>query len=100
MIAVEVVKTHRLFLNIPEQILGPRIPESENESLLRIGPDAVKDILEHFAHSYSGQKGKGGKSKDVQLVWEFGGTKVKVKSHEAGSGNVISPCFDAIQCRH
>jgi hypothetical protein len=40
-------------------------------------------VLEHFSIGGSGF----GKTKDLQLVWQFGPTKVKVKSVEVGKGS-------------
>ncbi|KAF9227406.1 hypothetical protein BS17DRAFT_727635 [Gyrodon lividus] len=72
----DIVKTHRLPLLIPTSLLSPGVPESKNESRLKIGPRAIKDITEHFS---SGR----GMRNDPQLVWTFGDTDVDVKSLES-----------------
>lgn len=71
-----IVKTHRLALLIPNSLLSPGVPDSQNESHLTIGPRAVRDITEHFP------SGRSMKS-DPQLVWTFGETDVDVKSLES-----------------
>lgn len=71
-----IVKTHRLPLLIPNSLLSPGVPDSQNESHLTIGPRAIRDITEHFP---SGRTMKS----DPQLVWTFGETDVDVKSLES-----------------
>ena len=84
-VSLGVTRTHRLHISVPTIVLGPRLPDdSAQTSKMRIGADAVKDVLEHFALSGIGS-GKG-KARDPQLVWEFGPAKVKVKSVEVGKG--------------
>ncbi|KAL4078438.1 Rad9-domain-containing protein [Scleroderma yunnanense] len=71
-----IVKTHKLPLLIPNSLLSPGVPDSQNESHLTIGPRAIRDITEHFP---------GGRAtkNDPQLVWTFGETEVDVKSLES-----------------
>ncbi|CCL98611.1 uncharacterized protein FIBRA_00613 [Fibroporia radiculosa] len=70
-----VIKTHRLSLLIPTSLLAPSVPETFIQSRLRIGPQALRDIVEHFPSS------RGSKS-DPQLVWRFNHRDVQVKSLE------------------
>ncbi|KAK1233647.1 hypothetical protein PQX77_003191 [Marasmius sp. AFHP31] len=71
-----VVKTHKLVLMTPSSLLAPGIPDTTDESLLTIGPRAMREIIEHFPLA------KGIKA-DPQLIWNFGDTEVQVKSLES-----------------
>ena len=80
-----VTRTHKLYISVPAIVLGPRMVEDSVEiSKLRARPGAIKEILDHFSIGGTGV-GKG-KVKDLQLIWEFGLSKVKVKSAEVGKG--------------
>ena len=88
---------HRLPLLIPNSLLSPGVPDSQNESHLTIGPRAIRDITEHFA---SGRTMKN----DPQVVWTFGETDVEVKSLESsldtkGSGECIHLFHHAFHLR-
>lgn len=56
--------------------MSPGIPDPSNETLLKIGPRAIRDMIEQFSLP------KGAKS-DPQLIWTFGETEVEVKSLES-----------------
>ncbi|KAK0461319.1 Rad9-domain-containing protein [Desarmillaria tabescens] len=71
-----VIKTHRLLLSTPTSLMAPGIPDNSTESLLTIGPRAIRDMIEHFTST------KNGKS-DPQLIWNFGQHEVEVKSLES-----------------
>ncbi|KAG9008042.1 hypothetical protein FRB94_013807 [Tulasnella sp. JGI-2019a] len=71
-----VTKTHRLSLNAPPAFLAPHIPASPNQSRVVVGPRAIKDLIDHFAKT----KGKGGRGGDLQLIWAWGATEVKVRT--------------------
>ncbi|KAJ3984736.1 Rad9-domain-containing protein [Lentinula detonsa] len=71
-----VIKTHKLLLFGSTTLMAPGMPNSSYETLLRIGPRAIRDMIEQFSLP------KGAKS-DPQLVWTFGETDVKVRSLES-----------------
>ncbi|KAJ3811476.1 Rad9-domain-containing protein [Lentinula aff. lateritia] len=71
-----VIKTHKLLLLGSTTLMAPGIPDSSNETLLRIGPRAIRDMIEQFSLP------KGAKS-DPQLIWTFGETDVEVRSLES-----------------
>ncbi|ESK96675.1 cell cycle checkpoint control protein rad9a [Moniliophthora roreri MCA 2997] len=71
-----VVKTHKLLMLTPTSLMAPPPPDSTNESFLKIGPRAMREIIEHFPLA------KGAKA-DPQLIWNFGETDVRVKSLES-----------------
>lgn len=68
-----VVKTHRLILLTPVSLMAPGVPDLTNGSNLKIGPKAVKDMMDHFPVA------KGSKS-DPQLHWTFKDTDVELRS--------------------
>ncbi|KAL0577028.1 hypothetical protein V5O48_004962 [Marasmius crinis-equi] len=59
-----VVKTHKLVLMTPQSLMAPGVPDTSDESLLTIGPRAMREIIEHFPLA------KGIKA-DPQLIWSF-----------------------------
>ncbi|KAJ4468129.1 Rad9-domain-containing protein [Lentinula aciculospora] len=71
-----VIKTHKLLLSGSTTLLAPGAPDTSNETLLRIGPRAIRDMIEQFSLP------KGVKS-DPQLIWTFGETDVSVRSLES-----------------
>ncbi|KAJ3999627.1 Rad9-domain-containing protein [Lentinula boryana] len=71
-----VIKTHKLLLFGSTTLMAPGMPDSSYETLLRIGPRAIRDMIEQFSLP------KGAKS-DPQLVWTFGENDVKVRSLES-----------------
>ncbi|KAF9263402.1 hypothetical protein L218DRAFT_973189 [Marasmius fiardii PR-910] len=71
-----VIKTHRLALMTPQSLLAPGVPDTSEESLLTIGPRAIREIIEHFPLA------KGVKA-DPQLIWSFEDKEVRVKSLES-----------------
>ncbi|KAF8829026.1 hypothetical protein HHX47_DHR3000889 [Lentinula edodes] len=71
-----VIKTHKLLLLGSTTLMAPGIPDTSNETLLRIGPRAIRDMIEQFSLP------KGAKS-DPQLIWTFGETDVEVRSLES-----------------
>ncbi|KAG8883097.1 hypothetical protein FRB97_007234 [Tulasnella sp. 331] len=71
-----VTKTHRLSLNAPPAFLAPHIPASPSQSRVVVGPRAIKDLIDHFAKT----KGKGARGGDLQLIWAWGATEVKVRT--------------------
>lgn len=75
-IILGVIKTHKLVLLTPTNVLSPRLPSLSSESRITIGPRALKDILEHFPHTKGVQN-------DPQLLWLFGMNSVKVKTYQS-----------------
>lgn len=73
---VGVTKTHRLPLLTPTALMAPGIPDATNESILTIGPRAVKDMIEHFPIAR-------GTKADPQLIWSFGESEVGLRSLES-----------------
>lgn len=71
-----VKKTHRLSLSAPPALLAPQLPDSPDQSKVIVGPKAIKDLVDHF----SAAKGKSGKAGELQLIWEWGGDDVRVRS--------------------
>ncbi|KAK7035492.1 hypothetical protein VNI00_011785 [Paramarasmius palmivorus] len=71
-----VVKTHKLLLLTDTSLMAPPPPDTSNESYLRIGPRAMREIIEHFPVA------KGAKA-DPQLIWNFGAGDVRIKSLES-----------------
>ncbi|KAJ3762382.1 Rad9-domain-containing protein [Lentinula raphanica] len=71
-----VIKTHKLLLLGSTSLIAPGVPDSSNETLLRIGPRAIRDIIEQFSLP------KGAKS-DPQLIWTFAEAEVAVRSLES-----------------
>jgi cell cycle checkpoint control protein RAD9A len=76
MLFTGVVKTHRLPLITQTTLMAPGVPDTENESRLRISPKAIKDMIDHFAPARSIKS-------DPQLIWHFGESEVEVKSLES-----------------
>ncbi|KDQ18839.1 hypothetical protein BOTBODRAFT_95194, partial [Botryobasidium botryosum FD-172 SS1] len=76
-----VTKTHRLLLQSSLTRGAPVVPPSSpsETSRIKVGPRAVKDLLNHFART----EGQGGNKADVKLLWFFGDTQVKVKSQDS-----------------
>ncbi|KAF5389375.1 hypothetical protein D9757_004265 [Collybiopsis confluens] len=68
-----VIKTHKLLLLGSTTLMAPGIPDPSHESLLTIGPRAIREMIEQFSLP------KGVKS-DPQLVWTFSETNVEVRS--------------------
>ncbi|KAF5351542.1 hypothetical protein D9758_007179 [Tetrapyrgos nigripes] len=75
-----VIKTHKLNLNTPNTLLAPGAPDPANESLLSIGPQKIKDIIEHFPLAKAAKL-------DPQLIWNFEETEVVVRSLESSLGS-------------
>ncbi|TFY53994.1 hypothetical protein EVG20_g9883, partial [Dentipellis fragilis] len=73
-----IVKTHRLLLLTPTSLMAPGVPDDPNESRLTIGPQAVKDMLDHFPSGRSSRT-------DPQLIWAFDDNEVQVKSLETSA---------------
>ncbi|KAG7098847.1 hypothetical protein E1B28_000750 [Marasmius oreades] len=71
-----VVKTHRLVLMTPQSLMAPGVPDTSEETFLRIGPRAIREIIEHFPLAR-------GIKADPQLIWSFEDTEVHVKSLES-----------------
>ncbi|KAF9070069.1 Rad9-domain-containing protein [Rhodocollybia butyracea] len=71
-----VIKTHKLLLLGSTSLMAPGTPDPTNETLLTIGPRAIRDMIEQFSLP------KGAKS-DPQLIWTFGEAEVEVKSLES-----------------
>lgn len=63
-------------------------PSSPSEtSRVKVGPRAVKDLLNHFARS----EGQGASKVDARLFWHFGSIQVKISSQDSeySRGNSI-----------
>ncbi|KAA1469006.1 hypothetical protein DENSPDRAFT_552806 [Dentipellis sp. KUC8613] len=73
-----IVKTHRLLLLTPTSLMAPGVPDDPNESRLTIGPQAVKDMLDHFPSGRSTRT-------DPQLIWAFDDSEVQVRSLETSA---------------
>lgn len=69
-----VTKTHRLVLMSISTFMSPDVPKQEDISTLTIGPGAMQGIMSHFP-----SRGKG----DHQLIWQFDGTEVQLRSLES-----------------
>jgi hypothetical protein len=85
-----VLKTHRLLLQAQASLLAPTSPDESCQSVLSIGPRALRDVVEHFPVSKTAKS-------DPQLVWNFGEAEVEVKSIESSldsKGPLLSSgCF-------
>ena len=77
LISFDVLKTHRLSLDVPENDMGPNVPNIAPASTSRIiaGSLVVKDLLEHFG---------GFRKNDPSLQWEFGQMEFNVEMDTNG----------------